>query len=73
MKWEEWDCDLIVGYGHITDSGNNFSARGRNGLGTILKNAIKKMQNAKNAIKKTFATPPTFKLELATTGAPDDA
>ena len=47
MKCEEWDCDLIVGYGHITNSGNNFSACGQNGLKTILKNAK----------KKTFATP----------------
>ena len=42
MRCEEWDCDLIVGYGHITNSGNNFNAHGRNGLGTILKNAKKK-------------------------------
>ena len=57
MKWEEWDCDLIVGYGHITDSGNNFSARGRNGLGTILKNAIKKMQKCKKCNKKNLRNP----------------
>ena len=44
----------------------NVSAWGRNGLGTIVKNAKKNRKR-----KRNLRNPPSFKVELAATGAPD--